>query len=142
MQTTPASPSPSTGPQPASPLPVGPQPAGPLPAEFGADPLHARKLRLPRPGAAGRVAARRRPVRSATPAEPSLLAGPGALPDPGTAGPVPLAPAWGWKLSDAGRAVHVTPGVEFQATTTQLCGLFPFVAGSGTPTAGTRSKPT
>ena len=32
---------------------------------------------------------------------------------------------------------HVTPGPEFQATTTQLCGLFPFVAGSGTPAAGT-----
>jgi len=31
----------------------------------------------------------------------------------------------------------VTPGLEYQATTTQLCGLYPFVAGSGTPTAGT-----
>jgi hypothetical protein len=50
---------------------------------------------------------------------------------------VPLAPAWGWKFADGGRSVHVSPGVEFQATTTQLCGLFPFVAGSGTPAAGT-----
>jgi hypothetical protein len=51
--------------------------------------------------------------------------------------PVPLAPAWGWKIPDAGRAAHVSAGPEYQATTTQLCGLFPFVAGSGTPTAGT-----
>ena len=49
----------------------------------------------------------------------------------------PLAPAWGWKIPDGGRAVHVAAGPEYQATTTQLCGLFPFVAGSGTPTAGT-----
>ena len=27
--------------------------------------------------------------------------------------------------------------MEYQATTTQLCGLYPFVAGSGTPVAGT-----
>ena len=32
---------------------------------------------------------------------------------------------------------HVTAAPEYQATTTQLCGLYPFVAGSGTPTAGT-----
>ncbi len=48
-----------------------------------------------------------------------------------------LAPAWGWKIHDGGRAVHVAPGVEYQATTTQLCGLYPFVAGSGTPVVGT-----
>ena len=47
------------------------------------------------------------------------------------------APAWGWKIPDGGRAVHVTAGPEYQATTTQLCGLYPFVAGSGTPLAGT-----
>jgi hypothetical protein len=50
---------------------------------------------------------------------------------------VPLPPAWGRKVADGGRAVHVAAGPEYQATTTQLCGLFPFVAGSGTPTAGT-----
>jgi hypothetical protein len=49
----------------------------------------------------------------------------------------PLAPAWGWKIPDGGRAVNVTAGAEYQATTTQLCGLFPFTAGSGTPAAGT-----
>jgi hypothetical protein len=53
----------------------------------------------------------------------------------GDAGPLP--PAWGWKIRDAGRAVHVAAGIEYQATTAQLCGLYPFMAGSGTPTAGT-----
>ncbi|HEV3290077.1 MAG TPA: hypothetical protein VG123_13880, partial [Streptosporangiaceae bacterium] len=31
----------------------------------------------------------------------------------------------------------MSAGPEYQATTTQLCGLFPFVAGSGTPSVGT-----
>ena len=110
MQTIPTTVSPGTR----------PQPAGPPPAEFGAGPSRSPRLRLTRPRLAGRV-----PVRRDA-----------AEPDP-QAEPVPLAPAWGWKIPDAGRAVHVSPGLEFQATTTQLCGLFPFVAGSGTPTAGT-----
>ena len=62
-------------------------------------------------------------------------------PEPETRAPaasaVPLAPAWGWKIPDGGRAAHVAFAPEYQATTTQLCGLFPFVAGSGTPAAGT-----
>jgi hypothetical protein len=66
--------------------------------------------------------------------------------DPATAVPdmagvpergIPLAPAWGWNIPGGGRAVHVTPGAEYQATTTQLCGLYPFAAGSGSPVAGT-----
>lgn len=53
------------------------------------------------------------------------------------AGPrTPVAPAWGWKGAGAGRAVHVAPGAEYQGTTYQLCGLFPFTAGSGAPTIG------
>ncbi|MBX6748781.1 MAG: hypothetical protein IRY85_03780 [Micromonosporaceae bacterium] len=48
----------------------------------------------------------------------------------------PVAPAWGWKGAGAGRAVHVAPGAEYQGTTYQLCGLFPFTAGSGAPTVG------
>ena len=52
-------------------------------------------------------------------------------------GAPPLPPAWGWKIRDGGRAVQVSAGPEFQGTTTQLCGLFPFVAGSGTPATGT-----
>ncbi|MFD0690944.1 hypothetical protein [Actinomadura fibrosa] len=48
-----------------------------------------------------------------------------------------LAPAWGWRQPGAGRAAHVEAAPEFQATTSQVCGLFPFTAGSGTPTVGT-----
>lgn len=32
-----------------------------------------------------------------------------------------------------GRAVHVALGVEYQATSTQVCELYPFVAGAGAP---------
>jgi hypothetical protein len=49
----------------------------------------------------------------------------------------PVPPARGWKIPHAGRAVHVATAPEYQATTTQVCGLFPYVAGSGTPVAGT-----
>jgi hypothetical protein len=48
-----------------------------------------------------------------------------------------LAPAWGWRHPYGGRAVHVEAAPEFQATTMQVCGLYPFTAGSGTPTVGT-----
>ena len=58
---------------------------------------------------------------------------PKAAPKP--AGP-PLAPAWGWKNPGGGRSAHIAPGVEYQGTTVQLCGLFPFTAGSGAPTIG------
>ena len=91
------------------------------------------------------------PTRAARPAARSEPAGrrPWPAPPPkrrararrsrGPAAPAdePLPPAWGWKLPDAGRAAHVTAAPEYQATTTQLCGLFPFVAGGGTPVAGT-----
>jgi hypothetical protein len=49
----------------------------------------------------------------------------------------PLAPAWGWPRPAAGRVAHITPGAEYQGTSTQVCGLFPFTAGAGSPTAGT-----
>src|SRR5580692_5441727 len=48
-----------------------------------------------------------------------------------------MPPAWGWKVPFAGRAAHIAAAPEYQATTTQACGLFPFLAGGGTPTAGT-----
>jgi len=51
--------------------------------------------------------------------------------------PAQVPPAWGWKIPRAGRAAHVTAAPEYQATTTQVCGLYPYVAGSGTPAAGT-----
>ena len=66
---------------------------------------------------------------------------PASRPEPSAASrrtrPARLAPAWGWRFADSGRATHVAAGPEYQGTTTQLCGLYPFVAGSGTPTAGT-----
>ncbi|MEV2240128.1 hypothetical protein [Micromonospora sp. NPDC049891] len=49
-------------------------------------------------------------------------------------GPIP--PAWGWRRPGAGRAVHVTAGTEYQATTVQAAGLYPFTAGSGAPLLG------
>jgi hypothetical protein len=57
-----------------------------------------------------------------------------AGPEPATAR---VPPAWGWKMAYAGRAAHVAGAPEYQATTSQACGLFPFVAGGGTPTSGT-----
>lgn len=45
-------------------------------------------------------------------------------------------PPWGWRAPGAGRASHVTAAVEYQATTSQACGLYPFVAGSGSPSMG------
>ena len=61
-------------------------------------------------------------------------------PDDGT-GPAPagaaVPPAWGWKIPGSGRAAHVDGGPRYQATSTQACGLYPFAAGAGTPTAGT-----
>jgi hypothetical protein len=54
-----------------------------------------------------------------------------------TSAPARVAPAWGWRAPFTGRAAHVAVPPEFQATTNQACGLFPFMAGSGTPLAGT-----
>ena len=47
-----------------------------------------------------------------------------------------VAPAWGWPGPGAGRASHVAAAVEYQATTSQACGLYPYVAGSGSPVIG------
>ncbi|MFI5959743.1 hypothetical protein [Cryptosporangium sp. NPDC051539] len=47
-----------------------------------------------------------------------------------------IPPMWGWRGATGGRAGHVAAGVEYQGTSVQLCGLFPFVAGSGSPTLG------
>ncbi|MBY5163295.1 hypothetical protein [Salsipaludibacter albus] len=45
-------------------------------------------------------------------------------------------PAWGPRLAGAGRLSHVEASAGWQATTVQACGLFPFVAGSGSPAMG------
>jgi hypothetical protein len=51
--------------------------------------------------------------------------------------PRPAPPAWGWKIPGGGRAAHVSAAPEYQATTNQACGLYPYLAGSGTPAVGT-----
>ena len=48
----------------------------------------------------------------------------------------PVAPALGCRARGAGRAAWAHPARAYVATTTQAAGLFPFVAGSGAPTAG------
>ena len=48
----------------------------------------------------------------------------------------PIAPSWGWRIPGAGRVSHLAPGMEYQGTTVQLCGLYPYVAGSGSPMLG------
>lgn len=53
------------------------------------------------------------------------------------AGAGPVAPARGWRGCDTGRALHIERAVEYQSTTVQVCGLFPFIAGSGAPPVGT-----
>jgi len=79
------------------------------------------------------------PARSTRPARPGQPAG--WLPASAGAGhperQVPVPPPWGWKIPGAGRAAHVAAAPEYQGTTTQVCGLFPFTAGSGTPAIGT-----
>ncbi len=47
----------------------------------------------------------------------------------------PVAPRWGWRHRGSGRA-WPTPARRFQSTTVQLAGLYPFVAGSGSPSNG------
>lgn len=47
-----------------------------------------------------------------------------------------VAPAWGWRRPGGGRSAHVAGAAEYQGTTSQVCGLFPFVAGSGAPHIG------
>ncbi|GIF74178.1 hypothetical protein [Asanoa siamensis] len=48
----------------------------------------------------------------------------------------PVAPSWGFRVPGAGRVSHLAPGMEYQGTTVQLCGMYPFVAGSGSPMLG------
>jgi hypothetical protein len=42
----------------------------------------------------------------------------------------------GWLQPGAGRVNYVESPVEYQGTTVQVCGLWPFIAGSGSPTVG------
>lgn len=62
---------------------------------------------------------------------------PSREPRPDPAGGEPLPPFMGWDRPYGGRAANMTPAPEFQATSVQACGLFPFVTGGGAPTEGT-----
>ncbi|MGT2464145.1 ATP/GTP-binding protein [Sinomonas atrocyanea] len=42
----------------------------------------------------------------------------------------------GWRGAGQGEAVYVTAADEWRGTSVQVCGLWPFVAGSGTPIVG------
>ncbi|GAB2917905.1 ATPase [Rhodococcus aerolatus] len=42
----------------------------------------------------------------------------------------------GWRRPGGGHVAWVEPGPEYRGTTVQVCGLWPFSAGSGTPTDG------
>lgn len=44
--------------------------------------------------------------------------------------------ARGWRTPGAGGAVGIEPSLEVMGTTVQVCGLWPFVAGSAAPTVG------
>lgn len=50
--------------------------------------------------------------------------------------PVPLVGPRGWNRRGGGRADVVVPVPEWRGTTVQVCGLWPFVAGVGTPLVG------
>ena len=47
-----------------------------------------------------------------------------------------VAPSRGWPGTGRGRTASIERPVEYQATTVQACGLFPFTAGSGAPAVG------
>ncbi|GAA1194927.1 hypothetical protein [Pseudonocardia alaniniphila] len=48
----------------------------------------------------------------------------------------PIPRAWGWPVRGGGRAGHVEAGHRFAATTSQVCGLFPFATPSGSDVRG------
>ncbi len=50
--------------------------------------------------------------------------------------PRSVAPAWGWREAGAGRLSYAASAPEFQGTSVQVCGLYPFMAGSGAPPVG------
>jgi len=44
--------------------------------------------------------------------------------------------AWGERTRGGGRLAHVAPARQFEGTTTQVAGLYPFTSGSGAPQQG------
>lgn len=101
-----------------------------------------RRLRRKRDGRKGRGPAQQPEGDTAgiTEAQTEELRAPGDAPEPESEEIRRLrrtvAPAWGWKVRGGGRSAHIGVAQEYQATTTQACGMFPFVAGSGSPSVG------
>jgi hypothetical protein len=82
---------------------------------------------------------RRRSASAMPPASPAALpttADPASGPAGAAVQARPVPGAWGWRRRGAGRAAHVDTGTLYQATTVQLCGLYPFAQGSGAKTFG------
>ena len=48
----------------------------------------------------------------------------------------PAPRAWGWATPGGGRSANVEGGVVYQATSAQVCGLYPFAMSSGAATPG------
>lgn len=48
----------------------------------------------------------------------------------------PTPRAWGWAIPGGGRCANVEGGVVYQATSAQVCGLYPFALSSGAATPG------
>jgi hypothetical protein len=53
------------------------------------------------------------------------------MPDPGA-----IPPSWGWPGPGAGRTTRIATPPRYQGTSVQLCGLYPFTSGSGSPSIG------
>ena len=136
----------------AAPGPGGPAPDGPAPDAPTPDVAAAATTRRTARLARGAHQARRRALAH-LPTGSSRAPAPAAAPPravPGRGGRRPLlahraeedeprahvAPAWGWRRPGAGRHPHVEAGNVFAGTTVQMCGLFPFVQGSGVPPIG------
>ncbi|GAB3480531.1 hypothetical protein [Nocardiopsis coralliicola] len=60
-----------------------------------------------------------------------------AEPDTAPPGRETIAPLFGWRHSGGGLAPNIPNAAEYQATTAQACGLFPFVTSSKPPAIGT-----
>lgn len=81
--------------------------------------------------------AREKPTRRAKKARPIPHEGGKRKPVREAAPKRPLRPtSTGWLGRGGGQAVSIQPADEFRATTVQVCGLYPFSVGTGTPMIG------
>lgn len=115
----------------------------------GREPAEALPSFRVQPGRRWQVARRRRPTTPANPPVELTPPGPlvprwaGNLPAPVTRRlPEPRAPrepgvrSRGWRGPGGGTVGYVESPQEWRATTAQLCGLWPYAAGSGSPVVG------